>query len=102
MRGHWDSIVPEGRDFMGIHTEHRQVRRQATEASVERKGQKEPRLDLGNKKQKARMENQGIGWPGMGWEGVLERTLSWQQLWKIKVQNEKLLSEQPVIKYQTS
>lgn len=48
------------------------------------------------------MKNQGIGRDGMGWEGVLERTLSWQQTWKIKVQNKKLLSEQPVIKYQTS
>lgn len=102
VRVHWDGAVPEGRDSMSTHTAHRQVRRQATKASVEGKGQKEPRLDLGNKKQKTRMENQGIGRDGMGWEGVLERTLSWQQLWKIKVQNEKVFSEQPVIKYQTS
>lgn len=35
------------------------------------------------------MKNQEIGWAGMGWEGVLERTLTWQDPWKIKVQNKK-------------
>lgn len=76
---------------MGTHKIHKQVRKQATKANVEEKGWKEPRLDLENKKGKARMKNQGIGRDGMGWEGVLERTLPWQQPWKIKVQNKKLL-----------
>lgn len=65
---------------------------------MEEKRQKEPRFDLENKKGKARMKKQAIGRDGMGWEGkerggggVLERTLPWQELWKIKVQNRKVL-----------
>lgn len=57
---------------MGTHQTQKRALKQATRASGEEKGWKEPRSDLENKKGKVRMKNQGIGQDGMGWERVLE------------------------------
>lgn len=80
---------------MGTHQTQKRALKQATKASGEEKGCKEPRSDLENKKGKARMKNRGIGQDGMGWEGVLESLCLGKSRGKSKCRIKKCCKNRP-------